>query len=86
VKGTQVIRGNRGCARRREKFPDRFVAAGDAESFATGRPLNQRLGITPDLDHGSLATHFTGAMVYAPLPGQKGMTTDSVRAMLANFP
>jgi hypothetical protein len=29
---------------------------------------------------------FTGAMIFAPLPGQQGMTTESVRAMLADFP
>jgi hypothetical protein len=29
---------------------------------------------------------FTGAMIFAPLPGQIGMTTESVREMLANFP
>jgi len=29
---------------------------------------------------------FTGAMIFAPLAGQNGMTTESVREMLANFP
>lgn len=29
---------------------------------------------------------FTGAMIFAPMPDQKGLTTASVREMLANFP
>ena len=29
---------------------------------------------------------FTAAMIFAPLPGQKAMTTASVREMLAEFP
>jgi hypothetical protein len=29
---------------------------------------------------------FTGAMIFAPLPGQQRLTTDSVRDMLADFP
>ena len=29
---------------------------------------------------------FTSAMIFAPLPGQKAMTTASVREMLAEFP
>jgi uncharacterized protein (DUF1778 family) len=29
---------------------------------------------------------FTAAMIFAPLPSQKAMTTTSVREMLADFP
>jgi len=29
---------------------------------------------------------FTGAMIFAPMPGQQGLTTAAVREMLADFP
>lgn len=29
---------------------------------------------------------FTGAMIFSPMPDQKGITTDAVRGMLADFP
>jgi hypothetical protein len=40
-------------------------------------------------DHGSPRKErcgFTGAMIFAPMPGHKELTTSSVREMLADFP